>query len=63
MNARTRSQRALSALPKIALGALIIATGLLSGCGYALVGRGSNIPEDIKTVYIKPLENRTQRSP
>lgn len=35
---------------------------ILSGCGYALVGRGSNIPEDIREVYIRPLENRTPRS-
>ncbi len=35
---------------------------LLSGCGYALVGRGSNIPDDVKSVYLKPLENRTQRA-
>lgn len=42
-----------------ALGSLLLT---LSGCGYALVGRGSNIPEDIKSVYLKPLENRTQRS-
>ena len=42
-----------------ALGALILA---LSGCGYALVGRGSNIPSDIRSVYLQPLENRTQRS-
>lgn len=34
----------------------------LSGCGYALVGRGSNLPADIKSVYIRPLENRTPRS-
>lgn len=34
----------------------------LSGCGYALVGRGSNVPEDVKEVYLQPLENRTQRS-
>jgi len=34
----------------------------LSGCGYALVGRGSNLPVDIKSVYIRPLENRTPRS-
>lgn len=33
----------------------------LAGCGYALVGRGSNIPDDIKSVYLKPLENKTQR--
>ena len=29
------------------------------GCGYALVGRGSNLPEDIRAVYIAPLNNRT----
>jgi outer membrane lipopolysaccharide assembly protein LptE/RlpB len=34
----------------------------LTGCGYALVGRAANIPTDIKAVYIKPLENRTQRA-
>jgi outer membrane lipopolysaccharide assembly protein LptE/RlpB len=39
--------------------ALIVA---LSGCGYALVGRGSNVPEDVREVYLQPLENRTQRS-
>ncbi len=42
-----------------ALGALILA---LAGCGYALVGRGSTVPPDIKSVYLRPLENRTQRS-
>jgi outer membrane lipopolysaccharide assembly protein LptE/RlpB len=42
-----------------ALAALVLS---LSGCGYALVGRGSNIPEDVKSVYLQPLENRTQRS-
>ncbi|HEX6898612.1 MAG TPA: LPS assembly lipoprotein LptE [Thermoanaerobaculia bacterium] len=41
------------------LGALLL---VLTGCGYALVGRGSNIPEDVRAVYLKPLENRTQRS-
>ena len=35
---------------------------ILSGCGYALVGRGSNVPEDVREVYLQPLENRTQRS-
>jgi outer membrane lipopolysaccharide assembly protein LptE/RlpB len=46
--------------PFAAAGAALLLT--LSGCGYALVGRGSNIPEDVKEVYIQPLENRTQRS-
>ena len=44
--------------------ALILGASLLAltGCGYALVGRGSNIPTDIKTVYLRPLENRTPRA-
>jgi outer membrane lipopolysaccharide assembly protein LptE/RlpB len=42
-----------------ALAALLLA---LAGCGYALVGRGANIPEDVRAVYIQPLANRTQRS-
>ena len=41
------------------LGALLLT---LTGCGYALVGRGSNIPTDIKSVYLKPFDNRTPRS-
>jgi outer membrane lipopolysaccharide assembly protein LptE/RlpB len=41
------------------LAALLLA---LAGCGYALVGRGSNIPEDVRSVYLQPLANRTQRS-
>ena len=32
------------------------------GCGYALVGRGSNLPEDIRTIYIAPLGNRTTKA-
>jgi outer membrane lipopolysaccharide assembly protein LptE/RlpB len=51
-----RIPRALALL----LGVLLLAA--LSGCGYALVGRVSNIPADIKTVYLKPFENRTPRS-
>lgn len=44
--------------------ALIVLTlaAFLGGCGYALVGRGSTVPPDIKSVYLRPLENRTQRS-
>jgi outer membrane lipopolysaccharide assembly protein LptE/RlpB len=41
------------------LAALLLA---LAGCGYALVGRGSNIPADVRSVYLQPLVNRTQRS-
>ena len=45
------------------LGALVMVLSLsLGGCGYALVGRGASIPEDVRSVYLQPLENRTQRS-
>lgn len=39
-----------------------LALMMVMGCGYALVGRGSNIPEDVRRVYLEPLENRTTRS-
>jgi len=45
------------------IGASLLMSGLmLTGCGYALVGRASNLPADIKNVYLRPLENKTQRS-
>ncbi len=34
----------------------------LGACGYALVGKASNLPEDIETIYIEPFENRTARN-
>ena len=37
-----------------------VATSLM-GCGYALVGRGSNIPPEIQKVFLKPFENSTDR--
>jgi outer membrane lipopolysaccharide assembly protein LptE/RlpB len=43
----------------IPLLAALLAAG---GCGYALVGRASNVPADVKQVYVQPLENRTPRS-
>ncbi len=44
------------------LAALLFSLAALAGCGYALVGRGANIPEDVRSVYLQPLANRTQRS-
>jgi len=32
---------------------------MTAGCGYALAGRGSFLPEYIRTIGIPPLENRT----
>ena len=34
----------------------------LSGCGYGLVGRTSSLPEDIRTVHVATLTNRTTRT-
>ncbi|HEX6865353.1 MAG TPA: LPS assembly lipoprotein LptE [Thermoanaerobaculia bacterium] len=43
-----------------ALGLLLLS---LTGCGYALVGRASsNVPDDIREVYVRPLVNQTQRT-
>lgn len=45
-------------------GRALVAVALLGavGCGYALVGRGSNIPDDVQQVYLEPFTNQTQRS-
>jgi outer membrane lipopolysaccharide assembly protein LptE/RlpB len=44
------------------LAALALVLLPLVGCGYALVGRGTNIPDNIQRVYLSPLENATRRS-
>ncbi|HEV8241728.1 MAG TPA: LptE family protein [Thermoanaerobaculia bacterium] len=57
--------RALSRAPHLELAArclLLVLAALPLGCGYALVGRGSNIPDSIHSVYLSPLENATRRS-
>jgi hypothetical protein len=38
---------------------VIVVAFLSSGCGYALAGRGSFLPTDIKVVGIPPIENRS----
>jgi outer membrane lipopolysaccharide assembly protein LptE/RlpB len=47
--------------PLSTIAALALLAGL-AGCGYGLVGKGSNIPPDIKAVYLQPLENKTPRT-
>lgn len=42
--------------------AAMLAAALANGCGYALVGRGSNLPDDVKSVYLKQFENQTSRA-
>jgi glutamate/tyrosine decarboxylase-like PLP-dependent enzyme len=34
---------------------------MAAGCGYALVGKGSSLPESIRVIQFTTLENRTQR--
>ena len=40
---------------------MALGSALLAGCGYSLVGRGSNLPEDVRNVYLEPFANRTPR--
>lgn len=46
----------------IPLTALALLLAAVSGCGYSLVGRASNIPDDIRRVYVESLDNQTNRS-
>ena len=55
------SERKLgSAVAALMVLSVLIAT--LSNCSYALISRNSNVPKSIRSVYIAPLVNRTQRS-
>lgn len=42
--------------------ALGVAALAAAGCGYALVGRASTVPADVRSVRIDPLENQTARA-
>ncbi len=44
-----------------ALWALVGVLGILAGCGYSLVGKATNIPPEVKTIFLKPFENSTSR--
>lgn len=58
-----RQDRTVIKVLRVLTAAASVATVLLlSGCGYALVGRGSNIPEDVQAVYLEALTNRTPRA-
>ncbi|MCP4201758.1 MAG: LptE family protein [bacterium] len=45
-----------------ALTALALVPLFLIGCGYALVGRTSTLPEDVRNIYVEALKNTTRRS-
>lgn len=42
------------------IAALLLVTSHL-GCGYGLIGRTSNLPDDIEAIFVQTLENRTTR--
>ena len=44
------------------LAAVVVLALAASGCGYALAGRGSFLPDYIRTVGIPPIENSTATS-
>jgi hypothetical protein len=54
-------RRPLAAARRLAV-LCLLAAGALGGCGYALVGRGSTLPPDVREVYLKPFENGTGRA-
>jgi len=41
---------------------LILAALVPAACGYALVGKGGFLPEEIKTIGVPPFINRTQQA-
>ncbi len=49
-------------MKRIPLFVLLILVASLASCGYSLVGRGSNLPVDVRRVQLLPLENLTPRS-
>jgi hypothetical protein len=42
-----------------AVAAIVLASAFLSGCGYALAGRGSFLPSYIRTIGVPTFANRT----
>ena len=40
---------------------LLLLSVAILGCGYGLVGRTSNLPTDIESIFVQPLTNRTTR--
>ena len=40
---------------------LALAAILCTGCGYTLAGRATNLPEDVRSIYVETLANETAR--
>ncbi len=58
---RGRRTRSAGAIVRTAMALALVAVSL-GGCGYALVGRSSSLPEDIRSIYVQTLGNRTTRT-
>jgi hypothetical protein len=57
------TERPKSPRPPSWLAALAaLAAVVCGGCGYALAGRASNLPEDVRKIYVETLENDTPRA-
>ena len=46
---------------RVAAALVFLCATLATACGYALVGKGSSLPESIRVIQFTTLENRTQR--
>ena len=46
----------------IGLVTVVLVAGSMLDCGYALVGRSSTLPEDVRTIYVQALTNQTSRA-
>jgi Lipopolysaccharide-assembly len=58
-----RAARRLSRRTVLRVGSISAAFAALSGCGYALAGRGNTIPDYIRTLGVPMFGNRTPFSP
>jgi hypothetical protein len=56
------SSKTLSSLGTVYLIGFTLLAVALCGCGYSLAGQGSNLPEDIKKIFVETLANETSRS-
>ena len=46
---------------QLGAGLLLLVASWGAGCGYALVGRATSVPDDVRSVYLKTFENKTNR--
>jgi outer membrane lipopolysaccharide assembly protein LptE/RlpB len=43
------------------LASVLGAAAVMAGCGYGLIGSASTLPDDIESIFVEPLKNRTTR--